>query len=103
MDSELVLKKRNIRCYLKTIILMVLLAPAVVWADVDFERPPALEPDIAFWRQVFAEITSDQALLHDSRHLNVVYEVVEIPENSSPTRRRRIADLSRERYRTAQV
>jgi membrane-bound lytic murein transglycosylase D len=78
---------------------MVLLAPAVAWADVEFVRPPALEPDIAFWRQVFSEVTSNQALLHDSRHLNVVYEVVEIPENASPTRRRRIADLSRERYR----
>jgi membrane-bound lytic murein transglycosylase D len=99
MDSELVLKKRNIRRYLKTITLIVLLAPAAVWADDAFVRPPALEPDIAFWRQVFAEVTSDQALLHDSRHLNVVYEVVEIPENASPTRRRRIADLSRERYR----
>jgi len=99
MDSELVLNNRKITWCLKTITLFVLLAPAIVWADAAFVRPPSLEPDIAFWRRVFAEISSDQALLHDSRYLGVVYEVVEIPENASPTRRRRIADLSRERYR----
>ena len=99
MDSELVLNNRNIARWLKTITLFVLLLPAAVWADEVFVRPPALEPDIAFWRRIFAEVNSNQALLHDSRYLNVVYEVVEIPENASPTRRRRIADLSRERYR----
>ena len=93
------MNNRKITWCLKTITLFVLLAPAIVWADAAFVRPPSLEPDIAFWRRVFAEISSDQALLHDSRYLGVVYEVVEIPENASPTRRRRIADLSRERYR----
>ena len=37
--------------------------------------------------------------LHDSRHLDVIYEVVDIPEDASPTIRRRIADLARERFR----
>jgi len=99
MDSELVLNNRKIARWLKTITLFVLLVPAVVWADEAFVRPPSLEPDISFWRRIFAEVNSNQALLHDSRYLSVVYEVVEIPENASPTRRRRIADLSRERYR----
>jgi membrane-bound lytic murein transglycosylase D len=94
-----VLKKRNIASCFKAIVLLVLLTPAIVWADEAFVRPPSLEPDIAFWRRIFGEISSDQALLHDSRYLNVVYEVVEIPENASSSRRRRIADLSRERYR----
>ena len=76
-----------------------LAAPAGVSAYEGFDRPEELKPDIAFWTRVFGEITSDQALLHDSRHLEVVYEVIEIPEDASHQRRRRIADLTRERYK----
>ncbi|HJP05265.1 MAG: lytic transglycosylase [Chromatiales bacterium] len=72
-----------------------------VMAKDPFERPAELETDISFWRRVFAEIDSNQAFLHDSRHLDIVYETVHIPENATPTRRRRIADLARARYRKA--
>ena len=62
------------------------------------ERPPGLEPEIGFWRQVFTGATSSQALIHDDRHLGVVYERVEIPADSTPAQRRRIADDARSRY-----
>jgi membrane-bound lytic murein transglycosylase D len=74
-------------------------APAQAEAETLFERPPGLEQDIEFWRRVFTEIDTNQAFLHDSRHLEVIYEVVQVPEDASPTIRRRIADLARERYR----
>lgn len=78
---------------------------AAVWlagpaqAADPFDRPAELGPDIAFWRNVFASIDSSQAYLHDSRHLNVVYETVAIPPNSSARARRRIADERRDHYR----
>lgn len=64
-----------------------------------FARPAELEPDIAFWRNVFATIDSSQAYLHDSRHLDIVYETVDIPAGSSARARRRIADKRRDHYR----
>jgi membrane-bound lytic murein transglycosylase D len=76
-------------------VLIVLLAP--VHAD-PLPRPAGLEPEIAFWRSVFAEVTSDQAIIHDNRHLNVVYEVTEIPADSSSRRRRAISDRLRKKY-----
>ena len=86
-----------------TIKSLLLLAIAVVsvsaYAKDPFDKPRILEPDIEFWRQVFADIDSNQAFLHDSRYLDVVYETINIPENATSTRRRRIADLARERYR----
>lgn len=84
---------------LQTIVLLFLFAPVVGWSADEFARPAELEPDIAFWRQVFGEISTNQALLHDNRYLGVVYEVVEIPADASHRRRRRIADLTRARYR----
>jgi membrane-bound lytic murein transglycosylase D len=96
MDSESALKLMSCKSILVLLMLVVLSTP--VFADDPFERPKVLEPDINFWRMVFAEIDSNQAFLHDSRYLEVVYETVNIPINSSSTKRRRIADIARERF-----
>jgi membrane-bound lytic murein transglycosylase D len=90
----------KIICYKPVFLLLIatLLATQALAKD-PFDRPAELETDISFWRSVFAEIDSNQAFLHDSRYLNIVYETVHIPENATPTRRRRIADLARARYR----
>jgi len=63
-------------------------------------RPAGLEPEIAFWRKVFAEVTSGQALIHDNRHLGVIYEVVAIPANASSRQRKRVADRARKQYKS---
>ncbi len=68
-------------------------------AEHHFARPAVLEPDIRFWRKVFTEIDSEQAFLHDSRHLNVIYETVQLPPGARARDRRRIADQVRDRYR----
>jgi membrane-bound lytic murein transglycosylase D len=80
-------------------LLTAALFAAPAGAGEPFDRPAELEPDIAFWRNVFASIDSSQAYLHDSRHLNVVYETVAIPAGASDRDRRRIADQRRDYYR----
>jgi membrane-bound lytic murein transglycosylase D len=62
-------------------------------------RPAGLEPDIAFWRRVFVDVSSQQALIHDNRNLGVIYEKVDLPVNSTAKQRRRISERARERYR----
>jgi len=69
-------------------------------AAATLDRPQGLEPEIAFWRSVFADVTSEQALVHDNRHLSVVYEKVDLPENVSTRQRRRIAEQTRQKYQT---
>ncbi|MEE9510986.1 MAG: hypothetical protein V3V79_02630, partial [Gammaproteobacteria bacterium] len=39
--------------------------------------PAGLQTEIAFWKRIFAEVPSTEALVHDSRHLGVVYEVAQ--------------------------
>jgi len=44
-----------------------------------FPRPPELEPQIAFWRNVYSVWGLSQVALHDDRYMNIVYEVVDLP------------------------
>jgi membrane-bound lytic murein transglycosylase D len=44
-----------------------------------FPKPPELQPQIAFWRKVYAEWGRSQVAIHDDRYMNVIYEVIELP------------------------
>ena len=62
-------------------------APAAATARVpqepapsgDFMHPAELEPQVDFWRRVYATWSLSEAAIHDDRYLDVVYEVVQIP------------------------
>jgi len=62
------------------------------------ERPAALEPDIAFWRRVYTEVTTDAGLIHDDARLDVVYDVVAMPRDLSPSARRQRIAAAKSRY-----
>jgi membrane-bound lytic murein transglycosylase D len=62
------------------------------------QRPPGLEPDVAFWRKVFSEITTHQGFVHDDSRLDIVYETLDLPRNHSNEDRRRIARAAAQRY-----
>ncbi len=44
-----------------------------------FPRPTELESQVVFWRRVYTEWKRSQVALHDDRHLDIVYEVVDLP------------------------
>ncbi|WP_161965565.1 LysM peptidoglycan-binding domain-containing protein [Steroidobacter cummioxidans] len=61
-----------------------------------FVRPAELEPDIAFWRRIYTEVTTEGGLLHDPEDLRVVYEVLRFPSDIAPkTRSNRIEDAKK--------
>ena len=85
---------------LMLLIVAVTMVGQVGWsAGTGLERPAGLEPEIDFWRRVFAEVDSAHFLVHDDRHLGVVYETVEIPARATAATRRRVTDAVRARYR----
>ena len=66
-----------------------------------FPLPDNLRPNVAFWEMVYATHGSDRALLHDERHLSVIYEVIDFSDlEDLPETRRRL--LRRGRVREAQ-
>ncbi len=61
-------------------------------------RPAGLEPDIGFWRKIFAEVSTDEALVHDNRYLGVVYEKLDLSDLQSDGARQRAMDTAKARY-----
>ena len=47
--------------------------------DAVFPAPPALQPQIAFWRSVYSTWGRHQVALHDNRYLDLVYGVLTLP------------------------
>jgi membrane-bound lytic murein transglycosylase D len=83
-----------------------LLALVLLWSPASlasqsgaFPRPPELEPDIRFWTRVYTEIDTHQGFIHDSRHLNVVYETVQLNPNLSPRGRSKQVKRVKKRYK----
>jgi membrane-bound lytic murein transglycosylase D len=83
------------------IALLAALCASAAWAAVDdpLPLPGSLEPNYRFWVRIYSEIDSQSGLIHDDRHLDIVYEVVRFPPGLSyRTREARVARIKK-RYR----
>ena len=99
------MKRPVTRCGLSTLSRRVLLALAAflflsqaALASRSVPRPSALEPEVGFWRAVFAECTTQQGLIHDNRHLGIVYEKIDATGEGGAVRVERLAETTRARY-----
>jgi membrane-bound lytic murein transglycosylase D len=68
-------------------------------AEELFPRPAELEPDVGFWIRVYSEVDTGSGLIHDSRHLGVVYEVIQLPTGVSHRGRERYVEKVKKGYR----
>jgi membrane-bound lytic murein transglycosylase D len=74
----------------------VLLASPSAGAEELLPSPAELEPNVRFWTRVYAEIDDSGGFIHDSRHLDVIYEVVRFPSGlSRRARERRVEKIKR--------
>ena len=53
--------------------------PTALSDDTIFPAPPELQPQIVFWRNVYAVWGRDQVVLHDTRYLDLIYTVLTLP------------------------
>ncbi len=65
------------------LVLSLAFAASAASDDGPFPRPAALEPDIEFWLRIYTEVDTHGGLIHDSRHLDIVYEVIDLPDDTS--------------------
>jgi len=63
-----------------------------------FPRPAELEPAVTFWTRVYTEIDTGHGFIHDSRHLDVVYEVIKLPANSSHLTHDKVIKRAKDQY-----
>src|SRR5262245_41124859 len=55
----------------------LLAAPAQSGAATSFPRPPELEHQVRFWRNVFTVYSQDQTVIHDTGYLDRIYTVID--------------------------
>lgn len=45
-----------------------------------FPMPPQLQPNVIFWQKTYSQWRRSQVAIHDDRYLDIVYEVINLPE-----------------------
>ena len=65
----------------------------------EFPQPEAMRTAVAFWMRVYLEVTTQAGLLHDSRHLGVVYETIRFTNEKSKRSRQRKVDGRKRHWR----
>ena len=83
---------------IKTTVGLVLITTSVLIAcgaaqgktgETPFPRPPEIKKAVDFWTRVYTEIDSNSGFIHDSRVLDIVYEVYPLSANASPKQQHR--------------
>jgi membrane-bound lytic murein transglycosylase D len=69
---------------LRLLALLGVLLLSLPAAAAEFPRPGSLEPAVEFWRSIFGTFSRNQVVLHDRRHLGVVYEVLDFRSLAGP-------------------
>ena len=77
------------------LLLMGVLLSGTASASDLFPQPPELQPDVDFWVSIFTEYSTDEGVLHDNRHLGVVYDRLPMPAKLSRKERNRRVDKRR--------
>jgi len=58
------------------------------FADDLFPVSPDLQHRVNFWIKVFSKYGRDQVIIHDTDHMNVIYDVVDLTEGTGTRRSR---------------
>ncbi len=83
--------------------IMLMLGAVAAAADDPFPVYICMEPNVDFWQKIYSEYASNQGILHDSRRLEIVYEVIDLVDEFAPgsrkTNRRRV-NAARNKYKS---
>jgi len=56
--------------------------------EYDFSISPDLKSQVDFWKKIYSEYTTDYAVIHDARNLDIIYEVVYLGDKTLSRRAR---------------
>ena len=57
-------------------------------AEEPFPLYPVIDPNVTFWTTIYARYSTTQAVVHDSVHLDIVYEVIDLKPADHPGARK---------------
>lgn len=73
-------------------------SPALATVE-PFPQPKALDPNVNFWMLVYSRYTTSQAIVHDSIHPNIIYDVIALKPYEEPGARK----INRKRMKRAKM
>lgn len=90
------------KCIRAAALLLLLGTIQTLFADELFPVSPDLQHRVDFWIKVFSKYGRDQVIIHDTDHMNVIYDVVDLTDGTG-TRRSRFGrvDAARKEIRAA--
>ncbi|HPG38111.1 MAG TPA: transglycosylase SLT domain-containing protein [bacterium] len=53
-------------------------------AGENFPRPPEIQDNVDFWVYIYSIYTQNDVVIHDAEHLDIVYQVINLNDYSSP-------------------
>ncbi len=69
-----------------------------VRADTNpFPLYPCIQPNVAFWKNIYTQYSNNQGVIHDKRNLNIIYGIIELEDTDLPGGRK----INRERIKKA--
>ena len=86
---------RNFRWIALLMLVMNALATSTAWSSEAFVRPAELRADVAFWRRIYTEVSTNGGLIHDPYELGVIYEALKFPDEMPPASVRNISTMPR--------
>ena len=81
--------------------ILLFLTLGSVHADEIFPQPAELQPDVDFWVNIFTRYSTEEGVLHDNRHLAVVYDVLPMPASLGRRERDRRVGARRKQLQAA--
>lgn len=61
-----------------------LLSPESTFAANPFPRYPVIDNNVQFWEKIYSRYSTSQAVVHDSKNLGIIYEVIPIISHLIP-------------------
>lgn len=100
------MKKDKLRRFLALIVFLFVFCAVVgivgeCRASDSLPLYPCIKPNVEFWTKIYSEYSTTHGVIHDSRDLGIIYEVIRLKEGDSrsvrKTNRKRI-DRARKKY-----
>lgn len=64
-----------------------------------FPQYDTIQPNVSFWINTYSKYTTRQAIVHDSRHLNIIYDVIDLKPHDAYRARK----INRKRMKNARA
>ena len=62
---------------------------AILTSDSDFPTYPAIKPNVEFWVDIFTKYSKSHGVIHDSRNLDIIYEIITLDDSNTLRARRK--------------